>query len=67
VLHPLFGAHLLKRYPDATVNVVESEKTALVMANYYGMSDRQLWLAVGGLQNLKLEFAGKLEVLVLEQ
>ena len=55
VLHPLFGAHLLKRYPEATVNVVESEKTALVMANFYGMPDRQLWLAVGGLQQLKLE------------
>ena len=55
VLHPLFGAHLLKRYPQATVNVVESEKTALVMANFYGMPDRQLWLAVGGLQQLKLE------------
>lgn len=55
VLHPLFGAHLLKRYPQATVNVVESEKTALIMANFYGMPDRQLWLAVGGLQQLKLE------------
>ena len=55
VLHPLFGAHLLKRYPQATVNVVESEKTALIMANFYGMPDHQLWLAVGGLQQLKLE------------
>ena len=55
VLHPLFGAHLLKRYPDATINIVESEKTALIMANYYGNIDRQLWLACGGLQQMKLD------------
>lgn len=55
VLHPLFGAHLLKRYPQAAVNIVESEKTALVMANYYGIPDRQLWLACGGLKHLQIE------------
>ena len=55
VLHPLFGAHLLKRYPDATVNIVESEKTALIMANFYGLNDRQLWLACGGLKQLQIE------------
>jgi hypothetical protein len=55
VLHPLFGAHLLKRFPQAAVNVVESEKTAIIMQNYYGMEGSQLWLAVGGLQWLKLE------------
>ena len=55
VLHPLFGAHLLKRYPEAKVNVVESEKTALIMANYFGNPDQQLWLACGGLKFLKIE------------
>ena len=55
ILKPLFGAHLLKRYPQAIVNVVESEKTALVMANYYGDPDRQLWLACGGLKHLRLD------------
>ena len=55
VLKPLFGAHLLKRYPDAVVNIVESEKTALIMANFYGCLDRQLWLACGGLKHLHLE------------
>ena len=55
ILHPLFGAHLLKRYPEAKVNVVESEKTALIMANYFGMPDSQLWLACGGLKFLKIE------------
>ena len=55
ILKPLFGAHLLKRYPEATVNVVESEKTALIMANYYGCPESQLWLACGGLKFLNLD------------
>ena len=54
-IKPLFGANLLRRYPDATVNVVESEKTALIMANYFGQPERSLWLAVGGLRFLKLD------------
>ena len=52
---PLFGIHLLKRYPNAIVNIVESEKTAIIMANFYGDPDRQLWLACGGLKHLRLE------------
>ena len=52
---PLFGIHLLKRYPQAIVNIVESEKTAIIMANFYGDPDRQLWLACGGLKHLRLE------------
>ena len=55
VLKPLFGSHLLKRYPQAAVNIVESEKTAIIMANYYGIPDRQLWLACGGLKHMTLE------------
>ena len=55
ILKPLFGAHLLKRYPDAIVNIVESEKTAIVMANFYGQLDRQLWIACGGLKHLHLD------------
>ena len=55
ILKPLFGAHLLRRYPDAVVNIVESEKTALVMSNFYGQLDRQLWIACGGLKHLHLE------------
>lgn len=55
IIKPLFGAHLLKKYPKAAVNVVESEKTALVMANYYGNLDKQLWLACGGLKHMTLE------------
>jgi len=48
ILKPLFGSHLLNRYPQAVVNIVESEKTAIIMATYYGNHDQQLWLACGG-------------------
>ena len=37
------------------MNVVESEKTAIIMANYYGCLESQLWLACGGLKFLQLE------------
>ena len=55
ILKPLFGSHLLNRYPQAEVNIVESEKTAIIMANYYGNPERRLWLACGGLQWLQLD------------
>ena len=55
IVKPLFGAHLLKRHPQAVVNIVESEKTAIIMANFYGDNDRQLWLACGGLKHLRLD------------
>ena len=51
----LFGMHLLKKYPDATINIVESEKTALIMSIAYGNLDKNLWLACGGLEFLKVE------------
>lgn len=55
ILKPMFGSHLLRRHPNAIVNIVESEKTALIMATFYGNIDDQLWLACGGLQFLRLE------------
>ena len=55
IIKPLFGSHLLRAYPKAVVNIVESEKTAVVMANYYGDLDTQLWLACGGLKHLQLD------------
>ena len=55
VIKPLFGAHLLKRFPKAVVNVVESEKTAIIMSAYYGNLDSQLWLACGGLSHMNLD------------
>jgi len=41
----LFGQHLLPLYPDRTVFIVESEKTAVIASHY--MPDI-LWLATGG-------------------
>lgn len=53
ILKPLFGGHLLKRYPQAEVHIVESEKTAIFCAIYFGDSDKHLWLATAGKGNLK--------------
>ena len=50
-----FGMHLLNRYPDATVNIVESEKTAILMATAYGNNTRQVWMACGGLEMITRE------------
>lgn len=51
----LFGQHLLNAYPTATVNIVESEKTAVIMATAYGNHATQVWMACCGMQNLKRE------------
>ncbi|MBQ7179780.1 MAG: hypothetical protein IJR87_00645 [Bacteroidaceae bacterium] len=48
----LFGQHLMAVYPDATVNIVESEKTAIIMATAYGAPRLNLWMACCGLGNL---------------
>ena len=61
VLKPLFGMHLLNRYKKATVKIVESEKTALLMAIAYGNHAGQVWMACGGLENLNRE---KLEPII---
>jgi len=45
-----FGLHLLHRYPEKTVCIVESEKSALVCACRY---PEHLWLATGGCGNLQ--------------
>jgi hypothetical protein len=51
-----FGLHLLNRYKrkdvEQTVCIVESEKTALLMAIAYGNHTNQVWMACGGLENL---------------
>ena len=46
----LFGQHLLPFCPKAQIHLVESEKTAIIMATYYGNMTKNLWLATGGLQ-----------------
>lgn len=48
-----FGQHLLNIYPDATIHLVESEKTALICAIAYGQPEQKLWIATGGLQFFK--------------
>lgn len=52
----LFGEHLLSRFPDKTVALVESEKTAVICA---GLLPEYIWLATGG----KSQFGDKLNVL----
>lgn len=51
----LFGMHLLNLYPKAAVHIVESEKTAVIMAIAYGNNIRQVWMACGGAENLSHE------------
>lgn len=46
----LFGLHLTTRYPEKTIGIVESEKSALVCALKY---PEYLWLATGGCGNLQ--------------
>lgn len=51
----LFGLHLLNAWPNATINIVESEKTALIMDIAYGNRYENIWMACGGLSNISLE------------
>ena len=55
----LFGLHLLDYYKRDRVSqevcIVESEKTALLMAIAYGNGMKQVWMACGGIQNLTRE------------
>jgi hypothetical protein len=51
----LFGLHLLNRYPKADINIVESEKTALLMTIFQCDIEHHLWMACGGLEHLKVE------------
>lgn len=47
-----FGEHLLNLHPEATVCIVESEKSALIEAAIF---PEQIWLATGGIGNLSIE------------
>ena len=47
-----FGEHLLKIYPDATVCIVESEKSALISSAVFTDC---IWLATGGLTNFTVD------------
>ena len=46
----LFGAHLLPRYPDKTVALVESEKSAVIASI---VLPQYLWVSCGGKMNLE--------------
>lgn len=48
----LFGEHLLNKYPDKPIGLVESEKSAIVATTVY---PEQLWLATGSLTNISLK------------
>lgn len=45
----LFGEHLLKKYPDKVVAIVEAEKTAIVASLVFA---DYVWVACGGIGNL---------------
>jgi hypothetical protein len=47
-----FGEHLLTIYPEATVCIVESEKSALISAAIF---PNFIWLASGGIQGLAVD------------
>lgn len=51
----LYGLHQLNQYPTAEVHIVESEKTAIFCAIYYGQPERHLWMATAGKSNLSAE------------
>lgn len=51
----LFGMHLTRRYSGASINIVESEKTAIICAVAYGNMEKSLWLASGGLEGINRE------------
>lgn len=50
-----FGMHLTQQYRRATIKLVESEKTAILMAIAYGNTQQDLWIACGGLEMITRE------------
>ena len=53
----IFGMHLTQAamYRHATIKLVESEKTAILMAIAYGNNASDLWMACGGLEMITRE------------
>ena len=50
----LFGEHLISIFPDASIHLVESEKSALLMSIIDPEAMRKhVWIACGGKQNLR--------------
>lgn len=50
-----YGMHLINTPGVTTVNLVESEKTALICSTYFGFDGKQVWLATTGLTKLNKE------------
>ena len=50
-----FGMHLTAKFPDAKIHIVESEKTALICAIHFGDFEHHLFIACGGLKNLRTD------------
>ena len=48
----LFGEHLISKFPNRTIGIVESEKTAIIASVF--LPDL-IWLATGGAENLNKE------------
>ena len=48
----LFGEHLADIAPNATINIVESEKSAILMSIAYGCLSENIWMACYGMGNL---------------
>jgi len=48
----LFGEHLISKFPNSTIGIVESEKTAIIASAF--LPDL-IWLATGGAENLNKE------------
>lgn len=54
----LFGEHLLRKYPDNPVALVEAPKTAIYCTLYFGFPNQKtdfIWLAVYNLSSLNLK------------
>jgi hypothetical protein len=49
----LFGLHLVNRYPQKSVSIVESEKTACIMSV---LAPQTIWMASGSLSNINSRF-----------
>jgi hypothetical protein len=45
----------LTHFPNAAIKIVESEKTAILMATAYGNHTMDLWMACGGLEMITRE------------
>lgn len=48
----LFGLHLLNQFPNQRVNIVEGEKTAVIMSVFF---PDKLWMSTGGFDGLNKE------------